>query len=328
VLGEGGDDEDEEDVEGRADVNLQALREMLRPDRGQLLIGEGGASASTALPNGPVGFRQLHSLDQFRAMQVPVGPGDAAGRSNVHDEAPPEKPDEDALLMQIMLKALAAESAAAGGASSEKVMLLMMMRQMMSGKKKRRDEAAADSDGSSSSPDRPKQGLALSFARMRRRRKKFRTRLGQKEIRRRFKELTVENLNPSGSQRWDYLELFPEATAFQKHKSLGRAGFILLQIIQAADEEESVDRCAAIAIQGWKALLQFAIDGDWRNAWALSLQRDPYGSARWAGDEMELADVAGLAEAEDRLAKKLAARAEETPAGGRNKGKKEKQDGA
>jgi hypothetical protein len=162
-----------------------------------------------------------------------------------------------------------------------------------------------------------------------RRRRKFRARLRQKEIRRHFKELAIGNFNPSGSQRCDCLVLFPEATAVQKHKSLGRAGCTLLQIIQAADEEESVDRCGAIAIQGWKALLQFPIDGDWRNGAPLSLQLDPYGSARWAGDEMELEDVTGLAKAEDRLAKKLAARSEEVPAGGRsNTEKKEKADGA
>jgi hypothetical protein len=289
----------------------------------------GGGSASNPPPGAPVGFREVHNLDQFRAMQAPVGPSAVPERSSVYDEAPPVPPDKDAVLMKKMLRAFASESAAAGGPSSEKVMMLMMMWQMMGAKKKRRDDVGDDSDGSSSSPDCPRQGLALSFARMRRRRRKFRTRLGQKEIRRRFEELTIENLNPSRSQRWDYPELCPEATAFQKHKSLGRAGCILLQIIQAADEEESVDRCGAIAIQGWKALLQSPIDGDWTNAWALSLQREPYGSARWAGDEMELADVAGLAEAEDRLAKKLAARSEEVPAGGRNnKGKKEKADGA
>ena len=74
------------------------------------------------------------------------------------------------------------------------------------------------------------------------------------------------------------------------------------------------------------------MDGDWRNAWALSLQRDPYGAARWAGDETELADVAGLAEAEDRLQRKLAARGEETAAapaaGGRNKRGEDKAEGA
>ena len=80
----------------------------------------------------------------------------------------------------------------------------------------------------------------------------------------------------------------------------------MLHAIQAADESESVDKVAAICIQGLKALIQFGLDGgDWGTAWHLTMLADPYGGIKWAGEESELADVAGVVDAESRLSNAL-----------------------
>ena len=47
--------------------------------------------------------------------------------------------------------------------------------------------------------------------------------------------------------------------------------------------------------------------GNWKAAWVLSGQRDPYTRAEWGGEESELATVAGYSKASTELREKVAA---------------------
>ena len=66
-------------------------------------------------------------------------------------------------------------------------------------------------------------------------------------------------------------------------------------------------------MQAWECLRQYTIDQDWKATWPLSFQGNPFGSIQLVGEEGELADVAAQVEAEDRLAKRLAAGAKAKP---------------
>ena len=128
---------------------------------------------------------------------------------------------------------------------------------------------------------------------------------GQKRIREKYRVQTVEDLDAEEMDKWRYPELF-DVMDFSKCKAIGRATWILLHVVQAADRFETADAPAAVAIQGIKALNQYALDtNDWRLAWQMTGLKDPYGRLRFAGDEEELEDIAGFVEAEERLATKV-----------------------
>ena len=82
---------------------------------------------------------------------------------------------------------------------------------------------------------------------------------------------------------------------FSKCKAMGRAAWILLHVVQAADRWETADAPAAVAIQGIKALHQYALDSqEWRLGWQMTGLKDPYGRLKFANLEEEVEDIAGF----------------------------------
>jgi len=125
-----------------------------------------------------------------------------------------------------------------------------------------------------------------------------------KSIISRFREDIKEELNVRGGDLWKYRDLW-DKTSFRNFRSIGRAGFILLEIIEQMDAGKP-EVAHATAIQGWKAIRQFTLDqGSWQASWPLSLLPDPYEQNEWGGTHEEMAAVAGFLRAKADLKEKV-----------------------
>jgi hypothetical protein len=256
--GDAGDGEDDFDDGGeRDDIDLGALHSLLRGtggaeragqreqrpyDRGQPPSSSGAPMGPPAAPRGPFPFGAEH------------GNGlDAPSLAGLHGMLNSSRGPSTAVLNQYMQ--------------------LLTLNELQ--KLSKRRNADSDDDDSGGSDQRPRRGVAVPFKRMRKRRAMLKTSKGQRSIRSKYRLQTVQDLDAEEKDKWRYPELF-DVMDFSKCKAMGRATWILLHVVQAADRFETADAPAAVAIQGIKALHQYALDtNDWRLAWQMTGLKDP-----------------------------------------------------
>ena len=194
-----------------------------------------------------------------------------------------------------------------------KILMLKEVRKLQREEKKKQlkkgQESDDDDNTSSEDPDdRRGNAVDVSFNKLRRMHASYRQR-PRKTIKayRRFvkTELGVRDGDP-----WRWRQIW-DRMPFRAYRSMGRMVFLNLTILELCDSvktEDDLDVVRAALIQSVKAGHQMAIDGgNWKAAWMLTGQRDPYTRAEWGGEESELATVAGYLKASTELREKVAA---------------------
>jgi len=115
-------------------------------------------------------------------------------------------------------------------------------------------------------------------------------------------------------EHWDYTMAWGKYD-FSRCRSIGRAAYILAEVVQLHEENKPEAACAT-AVQGLKACAQFAMDGgSWRTSWNLTTLRDPYAAPEFAGTESDMTIVGGFMKAQAELKEKVAVPKWQTPKG-------------
>ena len=291
---------------GRASSLLEGFRN---------LVGRSGA-ASVSLPLGPLDEEdededgEIDEDDVERGAYLPPGvlPGTAAASSR----ARPRKSAHTAEAVD--LQALVA----AGAPVNEVIQLKMLEMLTMSDARQRGGARAGGPEGSSGSGSdvNTSTGGRLmtrgvrSIQAVQRIRRRIRDQPGK--VVRNFERAAREELGVPMGGAWA-LEDWVKRQSWGRMRGLQRCAIADCAVVQALHRNEPA-RAQAQAVQDLKARLQAALNqGDWSQAWLLTGLPDPLSARHFAGDESEMAAIAGYTTAMVDLRAKTRLRSSVSP---------------